>query len=540
MLRKRLFWIVLLALLLVIAGGGYFYYNNVYLQAQEPAAEEPALATTTVSRGDLVITASGSGTLEPRAEMAVGFRSSGILDELLVEIGDQVETGQVLARLDDADAQDQVAQAEISLRQAEISLDNLIQEADVEDLAAAQASLSSANADLTKLTSPPAEQELLAAQQSLQSAQEALDDLLAGPDPDVVEIAQADLTLAEMNVRSAQAAYDQIAWKENVGTSQQAADLWQATTNYERAQAEYDETAAGPTADEISDARSQVALAQAQLDALLEDPDPDEIAAAEAKVVQAQAQIDSLLVGASAEEVESAGLNVRQAKLNLESAQRGLLDSQLSAPMAGTVTAVEAQVGESVGTSAILTLADMKAPQVLFWVEEADMTSVSPGNRVEIIFEALPDYTYPGEVTHVDPVLVTVDGTPAVQSYASVDLNAHPIPSASLGAGSLLSGMNAEVEIVAGEARNAVLVPLQALRELGPDQYAVFVVQDNGELEMRVVVVGLKDYVNAEILSGLEPGEEISLGTETNSDTTTPATGEEEQPPPGMMRFFGG
>ena len=45
--------------------------------------------------------------------------------------------------------------------------------------------------------------------------------------------------------------------------------------------------------------------------------------------------------------------------------------------------------------------------------------------------------------------------------------------------------LNAEVEVISAEARNTLLVPLQALRELGPDQYAVFVVQPDGELELR-------------------------------------------------------
>ena len=172
---------------------------------------------------------------------------------------------------------------------------------------------------------------------------------------------------------------------------------------------------------------------------------------------------------------------------------------------------------------------------VQFWVEESDLSSVAVGNRVEIIFEALPDYAYPGEIISVDPMLVDVDGTTAVQSYASVDLSAHPI--------TLLSGLNAEIEVIAGEAQDAVLVPLQALREMGAEQYSVFVVGADGELEMRIVEVGLKDYVNAEILSGLEPGEVVSTGVEASSGTdSAPATGGEEQAPPadGMMRMLGG
>jgi HlyD family secretion protein len=546
MLRKKLFWIIVLALVLTASGGGYYYYNNVYLLAQEPAAET-SVSTYTVSTGDLSITASGSGTLVPGNELALGFQSGGVLAEVSVKVGDQVEAGQVLARLDDADAQDQVAQAEISLRQAELDLAALNEGTDAADLAAAQASLSSAKANLTALTSPPAEQELLAAQEALKSAKEALADLLAGPDDDTVASAKADLTLAEMSLRIAQTAYDQVANQPNVGMTQQAMDLWEATTNYEKAQATYNETVQGATADEISDARAQVAQAQAALDALQKAPDWDEVAAAEAQVAQAQAQLDALLAGTSAKDLEAAQLSVDQAQLNLDSAQRALAETQLVAPFAGTVEAVDAQAGESVGSETFITLADMQNPQIEFWVEEADLSSVAPGNTVNVVFEALPDYTFSGEILSVDPALVDVDGTTAVQAYASLDLSAQSIPSAALGTGTLLSGMNADVEVVAGEAHNAVLVPVQALRQIGEDQngesqYAVFVVGADGELEMRTVEVGLKDYVNAVILSGLEPGEVISLGTTTssNTSTTTPSSGDQQQTPPMGMPMFGG
>jgi multidrug efflux pump subunit AcrA (membrane-fusion protein) len=98
--------------------------------------------------------------------------------------------------------------------------------------------------------------------------------------------------------------------------------------------------------------------------------------------------------------------------------------------------------------------------------------------------------------------------------------------------------MNADVEIISAEARDALLVPISALRELGPDQYAVFVVQPDGELLLRPVRVGLQDYVNAEILSGLELGEVVSTGVEESTETAVP---EEMTPPQNpMMRMLGG
>jgi hypothetical protein len=77
---------------------------------------------------------------------------------------------------------------------------------------------------------------------------------------------------------------------------------------------------------------------------------------------------------------------------------------------------------------------------------------------------------------------------------------------------------------------------------LGEDQYAVFVVQANGELEMRVVEVGLMDYVYAEIRSGLQRGEVVSTGERTSSSPTSSSTNNDQFPRPGGpgMFFFGG
>ena len=356
---------------------------------------------------------------------------------------------------------------------------------------------------------------------------------MAGPAPEEIAVAKAELELAEINLQQAQADYDKVSWRSDVGRLPQAVALQQATIAYEKAKASYDLKVAGPTEEQIAAARAKVAQAQAQLDALEQGPSPQELAAAEAKVAQAQAQLDALLAGTSSVDLELAQLSVEQARCNLQNAQRQLDNTLLRAPIAGTVLAISAQPGEMVGAAPIITLADLETPLVRFWVEETDLMSVAPGNAVNIVFEALPDYTFPGEIVRVDPALVMVDGTPAIQAWASVDLTAHPV--------NLLSGMNAEVEIVAGEARNALLVPVQALREIAPDQYAVFVVKPDGELEMRMVEVGLKDFINAEILSGLERGEVVSIGTVESSDTSgAPASGTVQPPPGGLMRFLGG
>ena len=73
--------------------------------------------------------------------------------------------------------------------------------------------------------------------------------------------------------------------------------------------------------------------------------------------------------------------------------------------------------------------------------------------------------------------------------------------------------MTVSVEVVAGQAEGALLVPVQALREVAPGQYTVFVVDAGGKLTLRPVEIGLKDFANAEVLSGLAKGEVVSTGT---------------------------
>ncbi len=514
--RKRSL-VGLIALALVVAlSGGYYLISQAQTQAQaqkRSAAQATGASTALITRGDIVITAAGSGTLTASREVSIGFRSGGVLAEILVAVGDRVEAGQPLARLDDTEAQSEVAQAEINLRLAELELADLA-DVDPEELATAQANLASAKANLKTLTSSANSQEVVAARENLKSAQIKLARLENGPTPSELAQAQATLKQAELALQEAQAAYDRVAWRNDIGLTTESANLQTATIEYESAKAAYD--AIWPTEDEIASARAEVAQAQATLNALLEAPDDDEVAAAEAQVAAAQDALDKLLNGGNSKDMQTAELNVAQARLNLESAQRALAQTTLTAPIAGIVTAIDAEVGEAVGTEAIITIADMDEPQVVFWVEESDLTSVAPGNAVSIVFEALPDYTFPGRILSIDPTTVEVDSTTAVQARASIDLSAQPV--------TLLAGMNAEVEIVGGEARNALLAPVAALRELGTNQYAVFVVGADGELELRPVEVGLRDAVNVQILSGLSEGETVSLGTTGGEAATSQTT----------------
>ncbi len=122
-----------------------------------------------------------------------------------------------------------------------------------------------------------------------------------------------------------------------------------------------------------------------------------------------------------------------------------------------------------------------------------------------MIFDAIPDEIFYGQIISVNPALQTKSNVTTVVGLALLDADSYAKPQ------NLPVGLNAAVDVIGGRAEGAVLVPVEALRELGPDEYAVFVME-NGTPTLRVVTVGLMDFTTAEILSGLDAGEIVTTG----------------------------
>jgi HlyD family secretion protein len=78
----------------------------------------PLYATETVSRGDLVVNVSATGTLEPTNQVDVGSELSGLVEVVLAEENDRVEEGQILARLDVSKLKDEITKSEATLASA--------------------------------------------------------------------------------------------------------------------------------------------------------------------------------------------------------------------------------------------------------------------------------------------------------------------------------------------------------------------------------------------------------------------------------------
>lgn len=461
-------------LLAAIAGGGYYYYTGYYLPAQ--VTPEPALQTAKVRSGDIVISISGAGNLLPADQVSFGFRNAGVLIEVNVQVGSQVEAGQLLARLEDSALRLQLRQSQLNL-QALISPEAII-EAEVSALNA-QTKLETAIDELEYLISPA----VWRWENELERAQEVLDTLKAesGTTAEELIAAQSAVDTARQSLEQAQYLYDR--------------EYVPATFTFT-----YTDLVSGEEIESIiPPAELDITLARAK------------VKSAEWAVQDANAYAEQLKLGQPCGEESAVSAaegtllsKLEQACLAIEEIELALENTQLLAPIAGTITSLNASVGQAVGTSPIMTIATLEQLQLRIYIEETDLALLKVGQEVRVILDAYPDHTVIGQISSLEPALQTVDGTTVAVAWAVLDKQSDI---------TLLSGMAAEVEVIAGESTGTLLVPVQALRELAPGSYAVFVVQPDGQLKLFPVTVGLKDFANAEILSGLEIGDVISTGT---------------------------
>jgi multidrug resistance efflux pump len=208
------------------------------------------------------------------------------------------------------------------------------------------------------------------------------------PSDEAITQAAADLRLREIELRQAQEAYDVVAYSQSIGMSSQAAQLQQATINYERANAAYTEATKPATESQLASARLQVVQAQNRLDKLQDGIRPEVKAANEARL--------------------------KESELQVEEARANLTKAQLFAPWHGEVTALNASPGMSTG-SASVTLAQTEPLRFATTnFSERNLGDIQAGDRAEIYLKAYPNTPFPAVVYRVELESTAKDGDTAL------------------------------------------------------------------------------------------------------------------------------
>jgi len=348
----------------------------------QPAAANPA-AQAAAPAGP-----SGSYAAEIAADqqVAVSAQVGAQVLEVLVDVGDQVKEGDVLARLDSAALEAQRAQALASLEAAKSQLELLQDPAKAQDVAAANAAIAAASA--------------------------AYDRAANGPTGEEQRMAEAQLRSAQAAVTIAQAAYNRVKGDPNIGMMPQSLQLQQATLAAEGAQAQYDKLMKGAT--------------------------PDQVAAAAAQLANARAGLQKLLDGAKPAQIEAATAQMHAAENALYLATLQVEKATVTAPMDGVVSKLQTAAGAMAAPGTPLLTLLSNDVRVTAQVEETLLPVLAPGQPATIRVEAYPDRAFRGTIAFIAPELDPTTRTVAV--------TVRPDNTPDNGQGLLRPGMSATVE----------------------------------------------------------------------------------------------
>jgi macrolide-specific efflux system membrane fusion protein len=227
----------------------------------------------------------------------------------------------------------------------------------------------------------------------------------------------------------------------------------------------------------------------------------------------------------AATRAELIALNARivQAQIEVDKKKVDLSYTRILAPMDGIVIAVITQQGQTVNANqsapTIVKLAQLDVMTIKAQISEADITRVSQGQKAYFTIFSEPDKRYdatlrtvelaPESVMKDDSVSGGSSSSGSGSSNASVYYNALlDVPNPD---NRLRIAMTAQVSLLLGEAKNALLVPIQAVHKTADKKQQVQVLTGDNRLEMREVKTGITNNVDIQILSGLKAGENVVL-----------------------------
>jgi len=215
-----------------------------------------------------------------------------------------------------------------------------------------------------------------------------------------------------------------------------------------------------------------------------------------------------------------------QALISVDNAKLNLGYTKIVAPIDGTVVYVSVQQGQTLSnnqeTPSIVELAQLDTMTIKAEVSEADIIHVKPNQSVYFSILGAPKQKYHATLRAIEPgpTLMTGDDSnlnigdsDAIYYNALFDIdNPEKL---------LRIGMTAQVSIVLDKAENVLLVPSQILIKTNQESTYKVPVKIDGKSQYRTVEVGLNNNIVAEVLSGLEEGDEIIIGESSTNESSS-------------------
>ncbi|TVP93544.1 MAG: efflux RND transporter periplasmic adaptor subunit [Pseudomonadaceae bacterium] len=258
---------------------------------------------------------------------------------------------------------------------------------------------------------------------------------------------------------------------------------------------------------QLTDRRAQQTLARLQAERQrelfsLDATSEEALQTAEAALLSANAQIEALQA------------QIRQTESGLKGDQADLNYTRIYAPMPGTVVEQLANQGQTLNANQtapiVVQIADLATMTVRTQVSEADISRIKPGMPVYFSTLGQPQLRWESSLRQILPTPEIINNVVLFNALFDV-----PNPD-----NALLPKMSAQVFFVRAAAEDVLTVPVAALQPMpntrSSDRFMVRVMHQ-GIVEEREVRVGVRNRVVAEVIEGLNEGEQVITGQALNA-----------------------
>lgn len=416
----------------------------------------------TVKQDEIISKIKVKGTVEVNAKEALYVNTPSTVDEVLIEVGDKVEKGQVLIKYNSKnidDLEQQLKQAKIQLEIQELSLKNL--------------TLPTSDTDIEKAKS--------AVTQSEQGIQDAISNLKQAE----INYKQVKRTLedSEKQYKTNQALYEEGALSKV-----------ELERSYEQIQVQKDKSEGLLMQIEsanrvIENTKQQKIITERNLNDLLN----------KEKNLSYQNQVQTQKKQIELQKLQIANLNKQK--------EQFIQDTK--SPIEGTVLSVSAKE-ETVANPGVpvIEVGDLSKLYIALDVNEFDSVDLREGQTVKITSDALEQTYYEGLVDKIAPIAKTKQGSTGLESVVEVKITFDGTQTI------LKPGYSVEAEIITKHQEKATVIPILALIKDKGGKSIVYIIREDFSIEKREIKVGSYADLYVEI-EGVEVGEKVVINPNT-------------------------
>jgi len=498
--KKKIFTIAIIAVLAIFGVYAVFFKKT-----------KPAFTLAKVVRDNISQEVSASGVVKQGEEINLAFKNGGRIEKIYVKVGDKIETGQNLVKIDDkeillqlqeAEASLQVSQAEkanteVSLQDAQLSLKDTEAKAEENLVNAYQDALNTSDDAYLKIYNAYStvylikrtyfergDQESITVVDNMDRIKKALDQIKLYIDNAKKTLEDEDIDTTLLKAREALLiTKDALEIIRNTSETAAYKDIVSST---DRTSLDTQKLNINTSYDNITSSQQNISTNKIN--------NTTNINTAQSKVSEIESQLQEARGGLYQAKIKQAEASVDLLKNQIE-------DSVLKSPTNGQITEIKIQEGEIVQSGQLVISMIPDNPfQVSVDIYEEDVVKLAIGNVVDINLTAFSNETLKGKVISIDPDQTLKEGV--VYYETTIDFENPPEK--------IKPGMTADLTITTITKENVLVIPNSAIQEVNGQ--ATVQVLNGKNLNNRQIEIGIKGSNNmVEVISGLKEGEEVAI-----------------------------